>query len=104
MSVIVIYGFSGQYSGNSEYDWNHPDLGVTHKCILFLRQTADSDEYDRAEAECRRYGFAEIAFSRRGKLQVEVLNTDAFRGFAGFYQEALDQGSALVFYPNQAGQ
>ena len=39
---------------------------------------------------------------RYGKLQVEVLNTDLYRGFAGFYEGALQNGSTLVFYPNKA--
>jgi len=100
MSIVVIYGFSGRYSGNPEHEYRHPELGATHKCMLFFRQPSDSDDYDGAEAECKRYGFTDIAFSRRGVLQVEVLNTDTYRGFAGLYEEALSDGSALVYYPN----
>ena len=37
--------------------------------------------------------------TRRGALKVEVLTTDMYRGFAGFYEEALRTGSALVYYP-----
>lgn len=102
MSVIVIYGFSGMYSGNSEYDYNHPELGATHKCMLFFRQQADTDDYAAAQSECQRFGFTDIAFSGCGALQVDVLNTDAYRGFAGLYEEALSTGSALVYYPNKA--
>jgi hypothetical protein len=39
---------------------------------------------------------------RYGKLVVEVLNTEPYRGFSGFYEEALSSGSALVFYPAEA--
>ena len=100
MTVVVIYGFSGKYSGSSEYTWNNPEIGVTHKCMLFLRQESDSNEYEAALAECRKYGFVGIENVRYGKLQVEVLNTDLYRGFAGFYESALREGSTLVFYPN----
>ena len=101
MTVVVIYGFSGKYSGSLEYTWNHPEIGATHKCMLFLRQESDSNEYDTAMAECRKYGFIEIENVRYGKLRVEVLNTDLYRGFAGFYEGALREGSTLVFYPNK---
>ena len=47
-----------------------------------------------------KYGFAEVEFSGFGPLQVDVLDTPRFKGFAGFYEEALREGSALVFYPN----
>jgi hypothetical protein len=70
--------------------------------MLFLRQPEDSDAYSDAEIECRRYGFSEIQFSGCGKLQIDVLNTDAYRGFAGFYEESLAHGGALVYYPNKA--
>jgi hypothetical protein len=69
--------------------------------MLFLRQNLDSNEYQAAVAECQRYGFTDIEDMRYGKLQVEVLNTDLYRGFAGFYEEALEEGSTLLFYPNK---
>ena len=102
MTIVAIYGFTGRYSGASEYDWNHPEVGATHKCMLFLRQQTDSVEYESALAECRRYGFESVENMRYGKLRVEVLNTDLYRGFAGLYEGALSEGSTLVFYPNEA--
>lgn len=100
MSVIYVYGFTGIYTGSPEYDYQHPQLGATHSCMLFLRQDEDSDQFLLAEAESRKYGFGEFASARSGKLDIDVLNTDAYRGFAGFYEEALENGSALVYYPN----
>ena len=101
MSVVMLYGFTGVYSGDPEYDWDHPELGAVHKCMLFLRQKSESDDFLSAEFECRRYGFTDIHSIRVGKLQVEALNTDLYRGFAGFYEEALKEGSAFVFYPTK---
>lgn len=101
MTVVVIYAFTGRYSGEAEYVWNHPQVGATHKCMLFLRQSSDSNEHEAASAECRRYGFTDIEDMRYGKLQVEVLNTDLYRGFAGLYEEALQVGSTLLFYPDK---
>jgi hypothetical protein len=100
MSVIYVYGFTGKYTGSPEYDYQHPELGATHKCMLFLRQDEDADLFTLAEAESRKYGFEEFTSARVGKLDIEALNSDSFRGFSGFYEEALENGSALVFYPN----
>lgn len=102
MTMVGIYGFTGRYSGESEYDWNPPETGATHRCMLFLRQESDEGRFDAAMAECRRFGFDTIENMRYGKLRVEVLNTDLYRGFSGFYEGALTDGSTLVFYPNDA--
>lgn len=42
MSIVGTYGFTGRYSGTSEYEWNHPEAGATHQCMLFLRQESES--------------------------------------------------------------
>ena len=95
MTVVAIYGFTGKYSGNSEYTWNSPEPGATHKCMLFLRQESDFNEYELALAECRKYGFEEIENVRYGKLRIEVLNTNLYRGFAGFYRERFRRAARL---------
>ncbi len=102
MAVVMIYGFSGRYSGESEYQWHSPEPGSGHKCMLFLRQTEEIDDAEAAISEARKYGFTELTNISCGGLQIEAMNTDKYRGFAGFYEEALKDGSALVFYPNQA--
>ena len=102
MTVVMIYGFTGRFCGDSEYTWNHPAMDAVHKCMLFLRQDDESDECDAAVTECRKYGFVDIENMRVGKLQIDALNTDLYRGFAGFYEGALSEGSSLVFYPNKS--
>ena len=99
MSVVAIYGFHGVFSGKSEYEYRHPELGGWHRCMLFLAQGDEAPVEGAARAECAKYGFSEPEFNGYGPLKVEVLNTEQFRGFAGFYEEALRDGSALVYYP-----
>lgn len=101
MTIVAIYGFTGRYSGNAEYDWNNPATGAVHKCMLFLRQDSDSGEFETAMSECQRYGFIDIEDMHYGKLRIETLNTDTYRGFAQFYEHALSVGSALIFYPSE---
>jgi len=50
--------------------------------------------------EIGRYGFVDIHELHGGTLQADVLSADKYRGFAGFYEEALAKGSALVCYPD----
>jgi len=101
MTVVMIYGFQGRFSGDSKYTWSHPDAGATHKCMLFLRQQSETYDFEAALDECGRYGFTNIENMRGGKLQIDVLNTDLYRGFAGFYEEALSSGAAMVYYPHK---
>ncbi|MBP7622481.1 MAG: hypothetical protein KA763_00810 [Xanthomonadales bacterium] len=100
MPTVFVYGFRGKYTGSPVYDYSHPELNATHKCMLFLSQESDQSQMHLAGAECLKYGFGEYEFSRAGRLDIDSLNTDTFRGFSGYYEEALSQGSALVFYPN----
>ncbi|HYQ24524.1 hypothetical protein [Stenotrophomonas sp.] len=97
--IVMVYGFTGRYAGTSEFEWNAPDIGVVHNALLFLRQEEERDAFDLAVTECERFGFDEIRDLRCGRLQVDALNTDAYRGFSGFYEEALAEGSALLYYP-----
>jgi hypothetical protein len=100
MPTVYVYSFTGKYTGPSEYKYANPEPGATHMCILFLAQDGEDGRWDEAGSECRKYGFGEYSFARFGKLDVGVLNTDLYRGFSGFYEEALEKGSALLYYPN----
>ena len=100
MPTVLVYGFSGEYSGESDYDWAPPEAGVRHNCMLFLRQESSRANERLAHIEIARFGFLDVAISRSGALDVEILSSSTYRGFAGFYEEALREGSALVFYPN----
>jgi len=100
MSIVVIYGFEGTFSGKAEYEYSFPEIGVQHRCMLFLMQENDELEFETASAEIGKFGFGNLSNLRGNPLKVEVLNTDSFKGFTGFYEEALDSGSSLVVYPN----
>jgi hypothetical protein len=101
MAVVILYRLRGRYSGPSEYQWHHPAPGAIHDCLLFLRQETAQEQYSEAELESRRHGIVHVEFFACGKLDVEVLNTDLYRGFSVFYEEAMREGCALVFYPSR---
>ena len=100
MPTVHVYSFTGKYTGSPKYDYAHPELNATHTCLLFLAQESEDHQWELAAAECQYYGFGEYQFARAGKLDVNALNTDLYRGFSGFYQTAIESGSALVYYPN----
>ncbi len=97
--VVMIYGFSGRYTGNGVFEWDAPSIGARHRAMLFLLQEDERDAFDLALAECIRFGFDEIQDLRCGRMQVDALNSEAYRGFSVFYEEALEAGSALLYYP-----
>jgi hypothetical protein len=100
MSIVVIYGFEGTFSGEDEYEYSFPEIGNQHRCMLFFMQESDELNFEIASAEIGKFGFGNISNLRGNPLKVEVLNTDSFKGFTCFYEEALESGSSLVVYPN----
>ncbi|WHI52915.1 hypothetical protein P3339_09190 [Microbulbifer sp. MLAF003] len=100
MKKVYLYGFNGTYSGESKYNWSPPEKGDSHDCLLFLRQTEDAVNFEAATLEIANFGFVGVSDLKGNSLKVEALNSDLHRGFRGFYESALHDGSCLVFYPN----
>ena len=101
MPSVFVYGFSAEYSGDSEYHWQHPDVGAWHDCLLFLAQDSTTANQGLARQECAKFGFKNVTIDRSAPLNVEVLSTESYRGFAQFYEGALREGSAMMYYPNK---
>lgn len=100
MPQVVIYMFYGKFVGGEEYDYSTPDLGASHRAILFMRQDTADFRFSAAAEECKRWGFVDISELKAGTLQIESLNTDGGRKFAGHYEEAMEHGCALAWYPS----
>lgn len=100
MKTIVLYGFEGEFVGGNEYDYNHPELKQPHQCLLFLAQDSEHPDFEFATTECLKFGFANLNNLKGKVLKIDVLKTESFRGFTGFYDEALKEGSSIVYYPN----
>ncbi|MCZ2131062.1 MAG: hypothetical protein LC109_12470 [Bacteroidia bacterium] len=97
---VFVYIFQGKYSGKTEFEYKNPEVGAVHKCLIFISQESEHEQYEFAEEEIMKYGFCEIENMMGNLLQVEALNTPAYKNFSGFYEEALNEGSCLVYYPN----
>jgi hypothetical protein len=100
MSKVLIYGFIGTFVGEDEHEYVFPKLNDTHKCMLFLCQKSEESDLELAKKECVKFGFDNISVNQGQPLKIEVLNTDKYKGFIGYYEEALEYGSSLVYYPN----
>ena len=100
MKTVVLYGFEGEFVGGNEYEYHHPELNQVHKCLLFLAQDSEHPDFEFATTECSKFGFANLNNLTGKALKVDVLKTDSFRCFTKFYDEALNEGSSIVYYPN----
>ena len=96
---VFIYGFEGTYSGVSELEFNHPEKGSTHKAMLFLSQESSELDFDLALAGIEQFGFTNIQSLRGNRLKVESMNDSKMAVFSKYYEEALESGSSLVWYP-----
>ncbi len=95
VQTVFIYGFAAEFSGEFEFQWQHPEKGASHKCLLFLAQESSNRNDDLARSECAKFGFKDITIDRGNPQRVEVLNTEQFWGFSAFYEGALNESSAI---------
>ncbi|WP_045856761.1 hypothetical protein [Teredinibacter purpureus] len=100
MKKVFIYKFRGTYSGGSDYDYHAPVAGHTHSCLIFIAQESAEIDTLSARNEIGRFGFVDLESVDGKRMSVESLNTQMYQGFSGFYEEALREGSSLVYYPN----
>lgn len=100
MKTVVIYEFRGRFNGKSEYEYAYPEVGDAHNCALFIAQEKPEFDFQNAVNEGLRYGFTKLEDLRGNAVKTDVLSTLVYKGFTGFYEEALRIGGRLVFYPN----
>jgi len=99
---VILYLCEGKYAGPGALEFNPPQVGAHHKFLLFLRQADPTLSYSDASAEAARFGFAPVNVLNGKQLDVESLNS--MSGFTKHYEEALSQGSSLVWYPQSNAQ
>jgi hypothetical protein len=100
MTTVVLYGGVGKFTGTREYQWVSPEVGDTHKFILFMAQESEMSLEAEAMKEMEKFGFAEIRLGAGKPIHVEVLNQPQMQAFQRHYEGALAEGSSIVWYPN----
>jgi hypothetical protein len=101
---VILYLCDGVFSGPGLLKLKAPKIGARHKFLLFLRQEMESVSFSAALAEAERFGFGTVSVLGGNQLSVESLNSPDFQGFTKHYEEALSQGSSLVWYPSHEGE
>ncbi len=99
MTTIYLYGGTGKYSGAGAFEWNSPEVGGSHRFILFLAQNGTEAQQEAAVDELEKFGFIELQISRGKPIAVEVLNDPQMQAFQKHYEGALTNGSSIVWYP-----
>ncbi len=99
MKMVYLYGGTGKYSGAAAFEWNCPEVGSTHRFILFIVQENNEAQQEVAMNELGKYGFIELQVGEGKPIAVEVLNEPQMRAFQKHYEGALAEGSSLVWYP-----
>ena len=99
MPTVFVYLAEATYRGPSEFDWPNPQIGARHKLLLFLAQASNAPSEAEASRELSRFGFAQTRIEPGKQISVESLNAGTMRGLHKHYEEALAEGSSVVWYP-----
>jgi hypothetical protein len=60
MKTVCLYGGTGKYSGAAATEWNSPQVGDTHRFILFIAQEKNQAQQQIAINELEQFGFTEL--------------------------------------------
>jgi hypothetical protein len=99
MKTVFLYGGTGKYSGTAAFEWNCPEVGNTHRFILFVAQENNEAQQQVAINELEQFGFTELQVGEGKPIAVEVLNEPQMKAFQKHYEGALAEGSSIVWYP-----
>ncbi|MYN07719.1 hypothetical protein [Pseudoduganella aquatica] len=99
MKTVILYPSSALFSGAASFGWTSPTVGSTHRFILFLAQSDGTPDHGAAKREVESFGFSEIGLGEGRNIDVESLNDPNLAALRRYYEGALTDGSALVWYP-----
>jgi hypothetical protein len=68
-----MYLGDGTFFEPGEYELRAPPVGVSHKFIMFLRQSSEELNFPVALEEAKRFGFSVVEFTKAGLIQPESL-------------------------------
>jgi hypothetical protein len=104
LTTIYVYLGEATYTGDRAFEWQSPEVGARHKLMLFLAQVADEPQQSVAARELGRFGFAQAELAPGKAIHVESLNAPKMQVFQRHYEEALEAGSSIVWYPDRLQQ
>ena len=99
MTTIVLYGGEGAFAEGGEYEWDGPEVGSTHRLILFMAQEDALSHEELALGELKRYRFHDARIVAGKPIAVEALNMPSVQAFRRHCEGAIEEGSSVVWYP-----
>jgi hypothetical protein len=104
LTTVYVYLGEATYTGSRAFEWHSPEVGARHKLMLFLAQATDESQPSVATRELGRFGFTKAELAPGKAILVESLNAPKMQAFQKHYEEALDAGSSIVWYPDRLQQ
>ena len=96
----MLYKCQATFIGDTSFTYiSCPAIGSAHGCILFLTQPDDQADAQRATEVLAQYGWSSIMIGSARPIQPESLNDPSMKVFQQHYEECLEQGNSLVWYP-----
>ena len=97
---VVLFFCRAEYSGKSEVPYSDPPAtGSEHNCILFMAQPRSEPDFEAARSRLAKHGWIKAHIRRAGPFKPESANSDEMRVFQRHYEECLEHGDSVVWYP-----
>jgi hypothetical protein len=97
--TVMLYKGEATFTGETSFAYAEPpSLNSVHKCILFVPQSDDKEDVNRAVETFAQHDWTKVVIASTGRLQLESLNQPSIHVFQQHYEECLDRGDSLVWY------
>jgi hypothetical protein len=98
--TIMLYKCEAAFTGRTSAPYGaYPTLNSVHGCILFLRQADGQADADHAIEILAQWGWTNVVIKAAKPIQAESLNDPSMHVFRKYYEECLEHGDSLVWYP-----
>jgi len=99
-SIVMLYKCEATFTGETSVAYAaYPALNSVHGCILFISQADDQVDTNRATKTLAEWGWSDVVVKSAKPIQAESLNQPSMHVFRQHYEECLEQGDSLVWYP-----
>ena len=102
MAIVAVYKFRAKFRSLTDPTDVPPLVGLSREGLLLLRQDADVRSDADAIAACRGRDAFDAVIERYSALDPAALDKPQNKDFAPLVEQAMKEGSALVYYGNTA--
>ncbi|HEY1382554.1 MAG TPA: hypothetical protein VGF43_03015 [Dongiaceae bacterium] len=98
--TVVLYKCEATFAGETSFTYaEYPAIGSVHGCILFVSQPDDQVDTQRAIEIFAQWGWSSVEIASVKPIQPESLSDPSMHVFRRHYEECLEHGDSLVWYP-----